>query len=150
MKRSIFLTTLICLGGILSSAMAGPASSSDEQALKKIEDQWAEAYIKRDSSFAERMTTADFSIVGPDGNSATRAEYVKDMASGPTIFSEFKMEEVKVRTYGDTAVVVGIANVKAKSGNEDLSGRYSYTDVFVKENGEWKLAAAQVTPVAKK
>jgi hypothetical protein len=32
---------------------------------------------------------------------------------------------------------------------EDLSGQYSWTDVFVKQNGQWKAVAAQVTMVAK-
>ncbi|MFN2509134.1 MAG: nuclear transport factor 2 family protein [Chthoniobacterales bacterium] len=150
MNKSMFLTIVALLAtAVVPPVTAGPASSEDDQALRKIEEQWAAAYVKRDSSFADRITTADFSLVEPDGSKVSKAEYVKSIASGPTVFTEFKIEEMGVRTYGDTAVVVATASVKAKSGEKDLSGRYCFTDVFVKEKGEWKAVAAHVTPVAK-
>ncbi len=55
-----------------------------------------------------------------------------------------------MRFYGDTAVVIGRGMITAHLEKEDMSVKYSWTDVFVKEKGEWKLAAAHVTIVTKK
>jgi ketosteroid isomerase-like protein len=143
---------LILLASILLAAgsvwAADPAGASDEQQLKKIEQDWAAAYVKRDSSFVQRITADDFTFVGPAGNIVNKADYVKDM-TGDTVFTAFKFDDLKVRIYGDAAIVVGIANILAKAKGEEESGQYSFTDVFVKQKGEWKAVSGQVTPVAK-
>jgi ketosteroid isomerase-like protein len=126
---------------------ADPVRPVEEQ-LKKIEQDWAEAYVKRDTAFLQRITTDDFAFIGPDGNMVSKAEYVKSI-EGDTVFTAFKIDELKVRVYGDAAVVLGLATITAKTKDEDESGRYSFTDVFVKQKGEWKAVSGHVTPVAK-
>lgn len=141
-----FIAVLVLPDGNVSAA--DPAKASDEQQLKKIEQDWADAYVKRDQSFVERITAEDFAFIGPDGNIVSKAEYVKSM-SGDTVFTAFKVGELKVRIYGDAAVVIGLATVSAKTKGEDESGQYSFTDVFVKQKGEWKAVSGHVTPIAK-
>jgi ketosteroid isomerase-like protein len=126
---------------------ADPAPAAEEQ-LKKLEQDWAEAYVKRDNAFMQRVTSDDFAFIGPDGNMVGKTEYVKSI-EGDTVFTAFKIDELKVRVYGDAAVVLGLATITAKTKGEDESGRYSFTDVFVKMKGEWKAVSGHVTPVAK-
>lgn len=127
---------------------ADPARASDEQQLTKIENDWADSYVKRDSSFVQRIAADDFSFIGPDGNMVNKADYVKSL-TGDTVFTGFKIDNLKIRTYGDAAIVIGLATISAKTKGEDESGQYSFTDVFVKQKGEWKAVSGQVTPVAK-
>jgi len=42
--------------------------SQEEQALRKIQHEWAEARIKGDSSYTRRLETDDCTIVWPDGS----------------------------------------------------------------------------------
>jgi len=44
---------------------------------------------------------------------------------------------MKVRVYGDTAVVTGRGIYKAKYKGVDYSSDERWTDVFVKNNGRW-------------
>lgn len=134
--------------GIVSVRAADPAGASVEQQLTKMENDWVDSYLKRDPSFAQKNTTDDFMFVGPDGNVANKAEYVKAI-TGDTTFTAFKITSLKVRTYGDTAVVIGLATISAETKGENESGDYSFTDVFVKQNGVWKAASGQATQVAK-
>lgn len=134
--------------GIVPIRAADPAGASVEQQLTKMENDWAGSYVKRDPSFAEKNTTDDFMFVGPDGNIVNKADYVKAI-TGDTTFTSFKINSLKVRTYGDSAVVIGTATITAKTKGEDESGDYSFTDVFVKQKGEWKAASGQATQVAK-
>jgi ketosteroid isomerase-like protein len=141
----IFSALLLASGSVCA---ADSARASDEQQLTKIENDWAISYVKRDTAFLQRITSGDFAFVGPDGNMVNKADYVKSI-TGDTVFTGFKIEDLKIRTYGDAAVVIGLAIITAKTKGEDESGQYSFTDVFVKQKGEWKAVSGQVTPVAK-
>jgi ketosteroid isomerase-like protein len=142
-KISLLAALLLANGYVWA---ADPAS--DEEQLKKIEQDWATAYVKRDKTFVERITSADFAFIGPDGSMVNKEEYVKSM-DGDTVFSAFKVDELKVRIYGDAAVVLGIASITATAQGENESGRYSFTDIFVKQKGEWKAVSGQITAVAR-
>jgi ketosteroid isomerase-like protein len=132
------------LGSLASIRAADP--SADEQQLRKLEQDWAESYVKRDPSFAQKNMTDDFTFIGPEGNMVNKADYIKGV-TGPISFTQFKIDDLRIRTYGDTAVVLGLATITAKTGEKDESGQYSFTDVFVKQKNEWKAASGQVTAV---
>ena len=124
--------------------------SDDQQALIRIQHQWAEARLKRDSSFARQIEADDFTVVWFDGRIVTKNEDVKTYESDDATFTDFNIEDLKVRFYGDTAIVVGQGSIKAHTKTQDLSGNYVWTDTFVKQNGQWKAVASQVTPVLEK
>jgi ketosteroid isomerase-like protein len=130
---------------------AGTDRSGDEQQIKKLEQDWVNAMVKRDGAFLQKLEADDYTLTGPDGKTLTKQEDIKNTTEGETIFDNINIEKLKVRLYGDTAVVNGENMVKAhsKSGDleEDLSGPYSWTDVFVKQNGQWKAVATHVTAI---
>ena len=55
---------------------------------------------------------------------------------------------MKVRIFGNTAVVTGSDVEKSKEHGKDSSGKYIWTDVFVKQNGKWRAVASQSAKVA--
>jgi ketosteroid isomerase-like protein len=125
-------------------------SSEDEQALRRIQHAWADARLKRDSSFPRKIEADDFTVVWFDGRIVNKEEDVKSYESDDVTFTEFNIGDLQVRFYGDTAIVVGDGSLKARTKNQDLSGKYVWTDTFVKQDGEWKAVASQVTPVLDK
>ena len=125
-------------------------NSDDEQALMKIQHDWAKARLKRDSSFPKQIEADDFTVVWFDGRIVNKEEDVKTYESSEVMFTEFKIDDLKVRFYGDTAIVVGQGSIKAHTKTQDLSGKNVWTDTFVKMGGEWKAVASQVTPVLEK
>ena len=67
------------------------------------------------------------------------------------VFTEFKIDDLQVRFYGDTGIVVGQGTIKAHEGKQNLlGGKFVWTDTFIKQSGVWKVVASQVTPVLKK
>ena len=125
-------------------------NSDDEQALKKIQHQWADARLKRDSSFATQIEADDFTVVWPDGQIINKQDDVKSYEADGAVFSEFKITDLDVRFYGETAIVVGRGSIKGHTPTKDLGGRYVWTDTFVKRSGAWKAVASQVTSVLEK
>ena len=122
----------------------------DEQALIKIQHDWADARMKGGSSYTQRLEAENCTIVWPDGSIVNKREDLKSM-TGDIVFTEFKIDDLQVRLYGDTAIVVGQGTIRAHEGKQNLlGGKFVWTDTFVKQHGTWKVVASQVSPVLKK
>jgi len=52
-------------------------NSEDEQALIKIQHDWAEARMKGDSSYTQRLEAENCTIVWPDGSIVNKREDLK-------------------------------------------------------------------------
>ena len=125
-------------------------NSEDEQALIKIQHDWAKARIKGGSSYTRRLESENCTVVWPDGSVVNKREDLKSM-TGDIGFTEFQIDDLQVRLYGDTGIVVGQGTIKTHEGKQNLlGGKFVWTDTFIKQNGEWKVVASQVTPVLKK
>jgi hypothetical protein len=73
-------------------------NSEDEQALIKIQHDWAEARIKGDSSYTRRLEAGNCTVVWPDGSIANKREDLASM-TGDILFTEFKIDDLQVRLY---------------------------------------------------
>ena len=123
--------------------------SQEEQALMKIQHEWAEARIKGDSSYTRRIEADDCTIVWPDGSIVNKQADLQSMTD--IVFSEFKIQNLQVRLYGETGIIVGEGMIKARKGQQDLlGGKFVFTDTFVKQDGQWKVVASQITSVLEK
>jgi ketosteroid isomerase-like protein len=124
--------------------------SPDEQALIRIQHEWAEARMKGHSSYTRSLEADDCTIVWPDGRIVNKQADLQTM-TGDIVFSEFKINDLQVRVHGDTGIVVGQGSITAQKGNQNLlGGKFVWTDTFVKQNGQWKVVASQITPVLEK
>ncbi len=125
-------------------------NSDDEQALIKIQHDWAEARMKGDSSYTRRLETENCTVVWPDGSIVNKREDLKSM-TGDIVFTEFKIDDLQVRLYGETGIVVGRGTIRAHEGKQNLlGGKFVWTDAFIKQDDVWKVVASQVTPVLEK
>ena len=121
--------------------------SEDEQTLIRIQREWAEARVKGDSSYARRVEANDRTIVWPDGSIVSKQKDLQTM-TGDIVFTEFKIDDLRVRLYGETGIVVGQGTIRAHKGKQDLlGGKFVWTDTFVKDGGEWKVVGSQITPI---
>src|SRR6266536_1920466 len=93
--------------------------SQEEQALMKIQHEWAEARIKGDGSYTRRLEAEDCTIVWPDGRIVNKRGDLESM-TGDIVFSEFKIDDLRVRLYGDIGIVVGQGTIRARKGEQDL------------------------------
>ena len=80
--------------------------SQDEQALIRIQHDWAEARIKGDSSYARRLEAEDCTIVWPDGKIVNKRTDLQTM-TGDIVFTEFKVADVP-NHFGLGKIIAGI------------------------------------------
>ena len=118
--------------------------------LMDLENAWAAAVVKADKSFLERLYADEYHFTAPDGSTGNRQTDIADVASGKFKIRSADLTDMTVRFYGDVAVVTGLNTLKGSYGDEDMSGAYRFTDVFVKRDGRWQVVATQATQIAGK
>jgi ketosteroid isomerase-like protein len=152
MKRMSLITVLALTVAVASAQEARQGAAQDAKAaevVKKLELEWMESYVKRDTDFLERYLSDDYSSIHPHGTVLDKKGEIESVKSGDVAITEMKPNEMKVRTYGDTAVITGRSTIKAKVNGQDASGEYRFTDVWVKRGDRWQAVASQVTRIAK-
>ena len=128
-------------------APAKPADSSVEQTLMTIERDALAALLKKDIAAFGRVFADDAVVITPDGSPQTKAQLLADVKSGALVIESSDMSDMKVRAYGDTAVVTYVTADKVKFKGQDISGRYRWTDIFVRRSGTWQIVAGHGTPI---
>jgi len=59
-------------------------------------------------------------------------------------------DDLKVRVYGDAAVVTGRFTTKETLKGRDISGQYRFTDTWIKKAGRWLCVAGQGSKIPQK
>jgi ketosteroid isomerase-like protein len=150
MKRDFVARSLMIVLGLLivvqtataAGAGASPATGV-EQALIQMENDWVQAGLKKDAAALERIMADDWVGTDYNGKTDTKAGVIADMKSGASVLQSIDLGKMKVRVFGDTAVVTGSDTEKSTWKGKDSSGHYVWTDVFVKRNGKWQAVASQ-------
>jgi ketosteroid isomerase-like protein len=125
-----------------SAARLGSAQTADS-VLRRQEDGWAAALVKRDRAYFEQML-ADRFVYTEDDRLMTRADVLRDATSGSDRPTAAHNEDMVVHLFGNTGVVTGrlIVSGTGKAGKFDH--HYRFTDTWVRQpDGRWQIVAAQ-------
>lgn len=144
------IVVLMVAGSSIAFGQSGKAdTSSVEKTLMQMERDWTEAGLKKDVKTFDRIIADDWVALDFLGKTVTKAEAVADLKSGSSTNQSVQLGEMKVRTFGNTAVVTGSDTEKSTYKGKDSSGKYVWTDVFVNRNGRWQVVASQSTKLEK-
>jgi ketosteroid isomerase-like protein len=130
-------------------ANAATQASGVEATLTKMEHDATAALIKKDVAGFAAIFAEDATVVGPDGAAQTKAQLLADVKSGALAIESSQLSDIKIRVFGETAIVTYTTTDKGKYKTQDISGRYRWTDVFAHRGGKWQIVAGQGTPIPK-
>jgi len=153
MKRIAFAVSLAALAFAVAVQAQTPAQTetrSVEQELIKLENEWAEAWVKQDVAFFERIEADDYTYTACEGSVWTKAQDLALLKSGQDVITSWVLANMKVRVYGDAAVVTGRATVKETYKGKDVSRQERWTDTWVKRAGRWQCVAGHSSEIAQK
>ena len=152
MTRLLAISSLAILGnfvplGLTTVPAGGSAqgSSAVELAIIQMEEDWVQAALKKDAGAMDRLIADDWIGIAFNGTILTKAEVLNDLKSGATASQAIELGPLKVRVYGDTAIVNGTSIEKSIWQGKDSSGHYVLVDVFVNRKGRWQVVSSQVT-----
>ena len=137
----MFAITLLMVAQTTSSA------NPDEEAVRKVEDEFAAAYGRNDADTLDRLWAADYTFVNPAGQLLTKAQRLAMLRSGELKIEAYSRDDESIRIYGDTAVVTYRSTVKAQRNGTDISSQRRVITVLVKNSGKWQAVAQQSTVI---
>src|SRR5215470_6840205 len=134
---------------VTDSGAAQAKSGSVDQLLMQMERNWGKAIVDRKIAKIREIVAADVSLTTPDGTVQSLDDDLAELQSGAFTAELYDSFDMKVKLYGDCAVVTGRTKVKAKYKGEDVQDQFRWTDTFVRRKGRWQIVASQATPVPK-
>jgi ketosteroid isomerase-like protein len=114
----------------------------DEKELIRIQEDLHVAYLRHDARFVAQLLSEDFLAIDANGNGYDRTKQLKDL-SDPTVCEYITPFDMRVKVYGDAAVVTGRTKAKCRTEGADVQISTRWTDVFVRRDHKWRWVAAQ-------
>ncbi len=151
MKRiaiAVSVVVLVLAVAVQAQTLAQTKSGGVEQELIKLENEWADAWVKSDAAFFDRIMADDYTWTSPWGWVVTKADDFALVKSGEDVITSWVLSEMKVRVYGDAAVVTGCDTVKETYKGKDVSGQSRFTHTWVKLAGQWQCVAGHSSEIA--
>ena len=112
-----------------------------------LETRRIEAMTTRDGEALDKLLSEDLSYVHTSARVETKAEFIASITSGRIKYRTMEQEDVKVREYGDTAVVTGNAKVHVESNGREAKFQIQFINVYAKQNHVWRMVAWQSTKI---
>ena len=135
---------------ILSVAAWGQESSDPgtAAAIRALEKQWTVGQARNDNRALDMIF--DNALVYVEyGRLLSKGEYLSRIKAQPTNLDQISMEPMSVRTFGDTAIVVGTYTESQVIRGKRTMQQWRFVDTWVYKKKGWVLVAAAAAPVAK-
>ena len=137
-----------CLLALLLSAptLVAADDARDEAAVIAALHAACDAYARGDAGWLEQALDERFTLTDSSGAITTRADELAAVRAGEPKYEIFANSDMKVRLYGDAALVTGVTTVKGVSAGKPFHSRLQFTDTLIRRAGRWSIAASHVSP----
>jgi ketosteroid isomerase-like protein len=120
-----------------------------EEELLKVEKGFVDAIAKNDLEAIERFVTDNWIIINADGGIIEKERFLEVIKSGALTHEMMQSDDIRVRVYGDSAVVSALTRSKGKFMEQEFTTHERSTDVFVRHDGRWRCVLTQLTRFTK-
>ena len=136
------MLVVLGLAGVPGAAVARAADV--EQAVLAAHDRRIAATIAGDLATLSAMMTDDLTYTHSSGALESKAEFLDALKSGKYVYREITPRR-RVRVHGDAAIVSGPCHVVIEPGGKRTEIDLYFTELYVKEGGQWRMALWQST-----
>ncbi len=114
--------------------MTGEDKAKVTEEILRMERARTDAILAADGVAMGKIFSDDLVYIHSSGRLDTKTSYIDGLVSGKSSYKAFAFSNVKVRAYGDCAVVSGDAIIDATKSRLDLR----FTNVWVRSDGVWR------------
>jgi ketosteroid isomerase-like protein len=122
------------------------ADGADEQAIVKIEQDWAAAMVKGDLSVLESNLASEWTLT-EDGQTTTRAQALAAFRSGAYKVESATLRDLRVVVVGDAAIATMVVETEGTLMGKPVPPMSRSTDFFVRRGGQWQAVSTQNTAI---
>lgn len=120
---------------------------TEENQLLKLDNEWNEAYPRRDVSVLDRIIADDWVGIDGSGLVISKRDLLERVKSTVPFLDPYKFDEINLRMFQDAAIVNGRLSGTRRGKDGTFYIEQRYTRVYVKRDGRWQAVATQVTVV---
>ena len=129
---------------VIISAQAFAQNSSAEQGVIKLsKEKWQWMADKNVDKLKDLFD--EKSVFVHMGGSWGKARELEVIGSGGIHYKKADIHEVSVNIIGNTAILLNRITLLAVVGGNEVTNPFMVTEVYVKENGGWKLGSLSFT-----
>jgi ketosteroid isomerase-like protein len=118
----------------------------DPDVLEKLNESYVQAFRDSNAPWYDKHLARDYVVIYPDGSYHDRNGALANFAQ-PTFathMKSFSLDQVRIRRYGDVALIHAQNVAELKNGRQVTS---RYTDIWHKQDGRWLCIAAHINDV---
>ena len=134
-----YLLSMLFMAGLHTPAEAQFSMAAKDSASREIRDlttEWSEAVLMRDSATLDRLLARDFTLNG----GVTRSMWMDRALHHIKTDTLVLLGDLTVDFYGKAAKSKGNLFWKASyDGSPVINGDYSFEDIWIKIDGQWKV-----------
>ena len=101
------------------------------------------AIMRGDVAALERIFADEFIYTNPQCEVLNKQQQIAALSTGDLKLEDAKSDDVRVRIYGETAVMTGRFTARAGLEGKAVNINERYTAVWVRRDGRWQLVAEQ-------
>ncbi len=128
-----------------TAAHAAPASTEE---LARIDAGWNALRLKGDAHSLGALLADDWMLTHSDGRVQYKVDYLQELATKSRTNSQIENADVKLRSYGDTAVVTGTSIQSGMSDGKPWEGKFRFTRVWVHLQGKWSMVSSHSSRIS--
>ena len=150
--KCTMIRTICCcllLATQLFAQTASSISDPQESKLLVLEHLWNEAQVNRDSAALERLVAERFVNTEYDGEVSDRSKFLADIRDPEFKPTLVRIQDAKVNSYGNTAVVYGFYHTKGTYQGRPYEHVGRFTDTWMLQDGGWRCVASHTSLVKK-
>jgi ketosteroid isomerase-like protein len=121
---------------------AEKAQTAGEAALQAADASWNTLRQQPDVKALDKLLVEDWLLTHSDGRVQGKAEYLEELRSRSRVNQAIANEEVRVRRYGDFAIVTGTSVQSGVSNGQTWSGRFRFTRAWISRAGQWRMVSS--------
>jgi ketosteroid isomerase-like protein len=132
------------LGALFLVPPAAPQGAVEKEVEEALHAGCA-AFERGDVAFLEAFLGEGFTLTNGSGEVTSREETLGEVRRREPRYEVFRNSGMRVRLYGDTAVVLGITTVKGTSAGKPFAADLAFTDTLLKRGGRWVIVASHAS-----
>ncbi len=116
--------------------------------LMRLESVWNEGHEKGDVSALEKLWADDLEVTVPKMPVMSKSDVLGFARSGRMKFQRYQTSDLKVRVYGDAAVVSGRLQRTRTLNDKTVNDDWRFTKLYIRREGRWQVVAFHASEAA--
>ena len=118
------------------------------KAIEQYENQLRIASLKGDASWFQEHLAESYTEIDAEGKVSSRADVIQAYRTSDLAYDTMNLSEGSARIYnGNTVLLIQKEELAGGLHGKNFSGVFRCSRLWIRQNGEWQLAATQLTRI---